>query len=105
MYTEYPCFLYLWYSWADDQYYVRQEWSLKQRLKPGSNKVQFHLLVELNKLLTCQVRSYKELCEGNGQGRQQVLFSQEVPTDKLGETQGWHIQQPSNKSTYEGTSV
>ena len=50
-YTKYPCFLLLWDSLADDQYYVRQEWPLGQELKPGSHRVQSHPLDEPNKIL------------------------------------------------------
>ena len=34
-YTKYPCFLCFWDSRADDQHYIRQEWSLRQGLEPG----------------------------------------------------------------------
>ena len=50
-YTKYPCFLCLWNSRADEQHYVRQEWSLRQGLKPSSHNVQSHPLVETNKIL------------------------------------------------------
>ena len=39
-YTKYPCFLCFWDSRANNQHYVRQEWLLKQGLKPGSHNVQ-----------------------------------------------------------------
>ena len=45
--TRYPCFLCLLDSRADDQYYFRQEWPLRQ----GSHNVQSHPLVEPNKIL------------------------------------------------------
>ena len=48
-YTKYPGFLCLLDSRTDDQHYVRQEWPLRQELKPGSHKIQSHLLVEPNK--------------------------------------------------------
>ena len=50
-YTTYPCFLCFWDSWADNQDYIRQEWPLRQRLKPGLHNIQSHPLVELNKIL------------------------------------------------------
>ena len=50
-YTKYLCFLYLWDSWTCNQHYVRQEWPLRQRLKPGSHKIQSHPLIEPNKVL------------------------------------------------------
>ena len=34
--TKYLCFLSLWDSQADEQQYVKQEWPLRQGLKPGS---------------------------------------------------------------------
>ena len=49
--TKYPCFLYLWDIWADNQHYVRQEWTLRQGFKPCSHNVQFHPLIKLNKIL------------------------------------------------------
>ena len=50
-YTKYPCFLCLWDSWADDQHYVRQEWPLRQGLKPSLHNIQSHPLIETNKIL------------------------------------------------------
>ena len=50
-YIKYPCFLCVWDSRADDQYYVRQEWSTRQGLKPGSHNVLSHPLVEPSKIL------------------------------------------------------
>ena len=50
-YKKYPCFMCLWDSRADDVHYVRQEWLLRQRLKPGSHIVHSHPLVEPNKIL------------------------------------------------------
>ena len=49
-YTKYPCFLCVWDSRVDDQYYVRQEWSSRQGLKPGSHNVLSHPLVEPSKI-------------------------------------------------------
>ena len=48
---KYPCFLSHWDSRANDKDYVRQEWPLRQELKPASNNVQSHPLVEPNKIL------------------------------------------------------
>ena len=39
-YTKYPCFPCPWDILADDQHYVRQEWPLRQWLKPGLHNVQ-----------------------------------------------------------------
>ena len=50
-YTKYSCLLYLWGSQADDQHDVKQKWPLRQGLKPGLHNVQFHPLVEVNKIL------------------------------------------------------
>ena len=44
-YTKYPCFLSLWNSQADNQHYVRRGF------KSDSHNVQFHSLIELNKIL------------------------------------------------------
>ena len=61
-YTTYPCFLCFWDSQADDQRYVRQEWPLRQRLKPDSHKVSSYPLVESNKIqLKYQAKSDEEL--------------------------------------------
>ena len=49
-YTEYPCFQCLWDIQAHDQHYVRQDWLLRQGLKPGLHNVQSHPLIELNKI-------------------------------------------------------
>ena len=49
--TKYPCFLCLWDNWADNQHYVRQEWLLRQGLKPGLHNVQSHSHIEPNKIL------------------------------------------------------
>ena len=49
--TKYPCFLCLGDSQADDQHYVRQEWPLRQGLRPRLHNIQFHFLVEPNKIL------------------------------------------------------
>ena len=46
-YTKYSCFLCLWDSQTDSQHYIRQEWLLRQNLKPGLHNVQFHPLVEM----------------------------------------------------------
>ena len=51
MYTKYPCFLWLWDMWADDQHYVRQEWPLRQGLKFGAHNNHNNSLVEMNKIL------------------------------------------------------
>ena len=50
-YTKHPCFLCLWDSRANDQYYVREEWSSRQGLKPGSRNVLFYPLIEPSKIL------------------------------------------------------
>ena len=63
--TKYPCFLYLWESQADDQHYVRQKWLSRQGSKSGSDNIQFHPFIELNKILLPPLQR-----EGNGQGRQ-----------------------------------
>ena len=39
-YTKYPCFLCFWASWANKLHYVRQEWPLRQGLKPGLHNIQ-----------------------------------------------------------------
>ena len=49
--TKHPCFLCLWDSRARDQYYVRQEWSSRQGLNPGSHNVLFRPLVEPSKVM------------------------------------------------------
>ena len=50
-YIKYPCFLCLWDNQANNEYYVRQEWPLRQGLKPGSHNVQSHPVIEPNKIL------------------------------------------------------
>ena len=72
-YIKSPCFLCLWDSGVDDQHYVRQEWQLRQGLKPGLHNVQSHPPVEGENAvstLTSQFKKNGELCEGNGQERQ-----------------------------------
>ena len=59
-YTKYPRFLCLWDGRTNDQYYVRQEWPLRQELKPGPHNVQSHPLVEPNKILLLTL--YFKLC-------------------------------------------
>ena len=49
--TKYPCFLCLWDNWADNQHYDRQEWLLRQGLKPGLQNIQSHPIIEQNKTL------------------------------------------------------
>ena len=51
IYTKYPCFLCLWDSQDDDQHYVRQEWPLRQGLKPGSHN--FVSSLSLNQTKYC----------------------------------------------------
>ena len=106
--TKYPYFLSLWDSRADDQHYVRQEWLLKQGLKPGSHNIQSHPLIKPKYTASTrpyQVRKYEELCEDSGQGRQWFCFPSEVPTVKHVETQGWYIWRPSKKRTHEGPNI
>ena len=50
-YTKHPCFLCLWDNHANDQYYVRKEWPLREVLKPGSHKILSHPLNEPSKIL------------------------------------------------------
>ena len=50
-YKKYPCFLCLWDSRLYDQHYIRQKWLLREGLRPSSQNVQSHPLVEPNKIV------------------------------------------------------
>ena len=108
-YTKYPCFLCLGDSQADDQHYVRQEWPLRQGLRPRLHNIQFHFLVEPNKILVPSLyiklgvmKNFMKAIDMEGC----VYFPpREVLTDKYGETQVWYIQRPPNKRTHEGSNV
>ena len=45
-YTNYPCFLCLWDSRADDRHYLQKEWPARGTLKPDRCNVKSSLLVD-----------------------------------------------------------
>ena len=100
-YTKYLCFLCLWDSRADDQYYVRHVWLWRHGLKPGPQNVQPHLLVKPNKILLPPLHIKLGVIKkfiNTDKERIRFSFHQKCPQDKHGETQGWYIWRPSNKT-------
>ena len=50
-YTKYSCFHCLWNSRADEQYYSRKLWPLREELTPGAHNVIRQPLVQREKIL------------------------------------------------------
>ena len=50
-YTKHSCFLCLWNSRADEQYYLVKNWPARKDLTPGSNNVPNSFLIERSKIL------------------------------------------------------
>ena len=49
-YIKYPCFLCMWDSHADKQYYVQHKWPTRYTLEPDFHNVVSHFLVNLEKI-------------------------------------------------------
>ena len=108
-YTKYPCVLCLWDSRADDQHHVRQEWPLRQGLKPGSYHVQYHPFVEPNKILLTplyiKLGVMKNFVKVMDRGQRVCFPPAEAPMDTPGEPKGRYIWRPSNKRTHEEPNI